>query len=216
MVINTRPIDHFDLAEKMTEKEIEVVRKGISPVHIVLTAIMAGVLAVMILYAAITTTVVPAVAAVYPATAFEVVFGCWFGVWGAIAAYIGLVIAGTYAGWFPLPLGMVLALGADLTAALIPAAAFRLLKGNVALKSRKDWLIFIVFGIVLSTVPGSIYYNLINFYIGLIPSWEAFWVAVISWNLGNFIVITVIGTPLLKIVTPYVKRTGLYVRGWLS
>ncbi len=200
----------------MTSSQREIrVKRGVTPLHIVLTAIMAGVLGVMILYAAITTTIVPGVAAVYPATAFEVVFGCWFGVWGGIAAYIGLIIAGTYAGWFPLPLGIVLALS-DFSAAVIPAAAFRLLKGDVGLKGGRDWAIYIVFGIVLSTVPGSIYYNLINLYIGWIPSWEAFWVGVISWNLGNFLVNTIIGIPLLKVVTPYVKRAGLYVEGWFS
>lgn len=183
--------------------------------HIVLTATMAGVLGVLMIYSIITTTIVPGVAALYPATAFEVVFGSWFGVWGGIAAYIALVIAGTYGGWFPLPLGLVLAVS-DFSGAVIPAAAFRLLKGDVGLKSRRDWAIYIAFGIILSTVPGSLYYNLINLYVGWIPSWEAFWVGVISWNLGNFLVNTVIGIPLLRVVTPYVKRAGLYVEGWFS
>jgi hypothetical protein len=40
--------------------------------------------------------------------------------------------------------------------------------------------------------------------------------AVVSWNIGNYIVTTVIGIPILKIVTPYVKRSALYVQHWLS
>jgi hypothetical protein len=190
-------------------------KRGVSPLHIVLTAVMAGVLSLMILFAAITTTVVPGVAALYPATAFEVVFGIWFGVWGALAAYIGLVIAGTYAGWFPLPLGVVLSLS-DFAAAFIPAAAFRLLKADPALKRARDWVTYIVFGVVLSSVIPSFYYNSINLAIGWIPSWEAFVLAVVSWNIGNYIVTTVIGIPILKIVTPYVKRSALYVQHWLS
>jgi len=195
--------------------EVEVGRRGVNPLHIVLTAVMAGVLALMILFAAITTTVVPGVAALYPATAFEVVFGIWFGVWGALAAYIGLVIAGTYAGWFPLPLGIVLSVS-DFAAAFIPAAAFRLLKANPELKGGKDWATYIIFGVILSSVIPSIYYNLINLAIGWLPSWEAFWLAIISWNIGNYIVTTVIGIPLLKIVTPYVKRSALYIERWFS
>ncbi|MDW8084446.1 MAG: hypothetical protein RMI49_04535 [Candidatus Caldarchaeum sp.] len=176
---------------------------------------MAGVLALMILFAAVTTTVVPGVAALYPATAFEVTFGIWFGVWGAIASYIGLVIAGTYGGWFPLPLGIVLSLS-DFAAAMIPAAAFRFFKANPALVSKKDWAVYILFGVILSSVIPSLYYNLINLSIGWLPGWEAFWLAVFSWNVGNYIVTTVIGIPLLKLVTPYVKKTGLYVERWLS
>ncbi|MEM4383657.1 MAG: hypothetical protein QXH32_06130 [Candidatus Caldarchaeum sp.] len=192
-----------------------VVQKGVSPLHIVLTAVMSGVLALMILFAAITTTVVPGVAALYPATAFEVVFGIWFGVWGGIASYIGLVIAGTYGGWFPLPLGIVLSLS-DFAAAMIPAAAFRLLRANPTLASKKDVAVYIIFGVILSSVIPSLYYNLINLSIGWIPGWEAFWVAVISWNVGNYLVTTVIGIPLLRLVTPYVKKAGLYVERWLA
>ncbi|MEM1999763.1 MAG: hypothetical protein QXO30_01850 [Candidatus Caldarchaeum sp.] len=195
--------------------EIYVARKGVNPIHIVLTAVMAGVLALMILFAAITTTVVPGVAALYPATAFEVVFGIWFGVWGAIAAYIGLIIAGTYAGWFPLPLGIVLSVS-DFAAALIPAAAFRLLKSDPSLITKKDWATYILFGVILSSVIPSIYYNAINLWVGWIPSWEAFWLSVVSWNIGNYIVTTLIGIPLLKIVTPYVKKSALIVQHWFS
>ncbi len=189
--------------------------KGVSPLHIVLTAVMAGVLAITILFAAITTTVVPGVAALYPATALEVVFGIWFGVWGAVAAYIGLLIAGSYAGWFPLPLGIILSLS-DFAAALIPAAAFRLFRADPSLKNWRDWIIYVAFGIILSSVIPSLYYNSINLAIGWLPGMEAFWLAVISWNIGNYIVTTVIGIPLLKVVTPYIKRSGLYVQKWLS
>jgi len=155
------------------------------------------------------------VAALYPATAFEVIFGVWFGLWGAIASYLGLLIAGTYAGWFPLPLGLVLSVS-DFLAAFMPALTFKLMKADPELKTKRDWIAYIIGGVILSSLPGSLYYNYINLLIGWLPSWEAFWVGVVSWNLGNYIVVLVIATPLLKIVTRYVRRTGLYVERWLS
>jgi len=173
---------------------------------------MAGVIAILVLYAAITTTVVPGVAALYPATAFEVTFGIWFGVWGAIASYLGLLIAGTYAGWFSLPIGMVLSVS-DFLAAFIPALLFRALKVQPSLKTPRDWAVYIVAGVILSSLPGSLYYNYINLLLGYLPGMEAFWVGVISWNIGNYVVVLIISTILLKSVSGYVMKAGLYVKG---
>lgn len=201
----------------MVDEQVErqVTKKGVTPIHIVLTAVMAGVLTIMVVFSAITTTVVPGVAALYPATALEVVFGIWFGAWGVLAAYLGLVIGGIYAGWYPIPLALALGF-ADAGAAFIPALAFRLFKANAALKSTKDWVVYIVFGVVLSSVIPSLYGNSVSYAVGWIPSWEAFWVATVSWNIGNYIVVAVIGTPLLRLVTEYVKRSGLFVQRWLT
>lgn len=57
------------------EEKVIKVKRGISPLHIILTAVNAGIIAILVLYAAISTTIVPGVAALYPATAFEVSFG---------------------------------------------------------------------------------------------------------------------------------------------
>jgi len=125
-----------------------------------------------------------------------------------------LLIAGVYAGWFPLPLGIVLSIS-DFLAAFMPYLIFKLMKADPELKTRKDWIAYIIGGIILSSLPGSLYYNYINLLIGWLPSWEAFWVGVAAWNIGNYIVVAVIATPLLKIVTKHIKRYGLYVENWI-
>lgn len=197
----------------MGEEEVRITG-GITPMHIILTAINSGVIGILAILGVVYTPVVPGVAALYPATAFEVAFGIWFGVWGAIASYIGCLIMNLYTG-FPIVLAIPLSLS-DFLAAAIPMTAFRLAKSNPELKTLKDWINYVISGVILSSVPGSLYYCYILMALGWIPSWEAFWLSVISWNVGNYIVVLVITTPLLKILTNYVKRTGLYVKGWFS
>ena len=197
----------------MGEEEIKITG-GITPMHIILTAINSGVIGILAILGVVYTPVVPGVAALYPATAFEVAFGLWFGIWGAIASYIGCLIMNLYTG-IPIVFAIPLSLS-DFLAAAIPMAAFRLAKTDPELKTLKDWVNYIISGVILSSVPGSLYYCYILLKIGWIPSWEAFWLSVISWNVGNYIVVLVITTPLLKILTNYVKRTGLYVKGWFS
>lgn len=197
----------------MSEEEIRV-GGGITPMHIILTAINSGVIGILAILGVVYTPVLPGVAALYPATAFEVAFGIWFGIWGAIASYIGCVIMNLYTG-IPIVLAIPLSLS-DFLAAGIPMAAFRLAKSDPELKTLKDWINYIISGVILSSVPGSMYYMYILMVIGWVPSWEAYWIAVAAWNIGNYIVVLVITTPMLKILTAYVKRSGLYVEGWVS
>ncbi|MCD6515186.1 MAG: hypothetical protein J7L07_09710 [Candidatus Odinarchaeota archaeon] len=196
----------------MSEEEIRVAR-GITPMHIILTAINSGVIGILAILGVVYTPVLPGVAALYPATAFEVAFGIWFGIWGAIASYIGCLIMNLYTG-IPIVLAIPLSIS-DFLAAGIPAAAFRLAKSDPELKTIKDWINYIISGVILSSVPGSMYYMYILMIIGWVPSWEAYWAAVAAWNIGNYIVVLIIATPMLKILTSYVKRSGLYVEGWV-
>ena len=181
----------------------------LTSMKLILTAVCSAIIGVLAFFAAITTTVVPGVAAIYPAAALEVVFGVWFGLWGGLASYLGLLIAGTLGGWFPLHLGLILS-SSDFLLAFLPALFFHLVKLDPELTRVRDVILFIVGSVIVGSVPGSIIYNYINFKLGVLPTIDAFWVAIIGWNLGNLIVIPVIGIPLLKTLTRFVRRSGLY------
>lgn len=196
----------------MSEEEVRV-KGGITPMHIILTAINSGVIGILAILGVVYTPIVPGVGAIYPATAFEVAFGIWFGIWGAIASYIGCLIMNLYTG-IPIVFAIPLSLS-DFLAAGIPMAAFRLAKSDPELKSTSDWINYIISGVILSSLPGSMYYMYLLMLIGWVPSWEAFWAGVFFWNIGNYIVVLVITTPMLKLLTSYVKRSGLYVEGWV-
>lgn len=181
---------------------------------IVLTGVCGAIIGILAFYAAITVTIIPGVAAIYPATAFEVVFGAWFGIWGAIASYLGLLIAGTLGGWFPLPIGVFVSLS-DFWMAMVPAILVRYTKFSVNELTVGAVIKFVIVTIVLGSLPGSLYYNYINLQIGIVPDWEAFWLAVFAWNFGNAVIITFVAVPLLRFFSVTVQRLDLFIEKML-
>jgi hypothetical protein len=182
-------------------------------VQLVLTGICAAIVGVLAYFAAITVSFVPGVAAVYPATAVEAAFGAWFGLWGAFASYLGLVVSGTLAGWFSLVVGLLLSVS-DFIVAIFPAAAVRLFKLNPALPRFRDKAYFLL-AAMAGSVVSSIYYNFLQLKLGLLPSWDAFFVALVGWNVGNLFILVVIGIPLLVFATPAIKSMNLFIQKWI-
>jgi len=179
---------------------------------LIVTGIAAAIVGVLAFFAAITVTFIPGVAALYPAAAFEAAFGSWFGIWGAIASYIGLLVAGSIGGWFALPNGMLLSLS-DFVLAAAPMIAVRYFGLDPELPNWKHMVAFVAVTLLFGSLPGSLWYNYINLQLGVISGWNSFWVAVAGWNLGNLIVLAIIGIPLLRLGTQIIKRTDLYIKG---
>src|SRR5207249_10016305 len=123
----------------------------------------------------------------------------WFGIYGAIASYIGLVVAGSLGGWFPIPNGLVLGLS-DLVLALSVAVAVRWFRLDPEIPNARHAFGFVLASLVGSVI-GSLWYNTMNLYVFKILGGDSsFWAAVIGWNVGNLIVIVVIGLLLVKYV----------------
>lgn len=77
-------------------------------------------------------------------------FALWFGVWGVIGAYVGCAIGGILKGIaipvvFPWVVNDILMTG-------IPLLAFRFLKADPELKTKRDFTIFIIFGLLLNSI----------------------------------------------------------------
>jgi hypothetical protein len=160
-------------------------------------------------FAIISWQIAPGVAGLYFAVAFMIAFTLWFGVWGAIAAYIGCFIgAGMTGGLLP-GVNVYWSL-ADLWQVLIPLIAFRTSGADVGLKTKRDFLIFLIFGLALNNLAGA-GWGAITFAAGGI-SWRQD--IFVSWFITNLIV-TIVITPLLLIyLTPRIKRWGVYVRNY--
>jgi hypothetical protein len=172
---------------------------------IILILLCAAIIGVLAFSAAITVTFVPGVAALYPAAAFEAAFGSWFGIWGSIGCYIGLLVSGSLSGWFSIWTGLILSLS-DFILAIAPALLVKYRVFKPDLPAIKDAVIFVFGTLFLGSLPGSLLYNYMNLFLGVLDGWSSFWAGVIGWNVGNLIVLVLIGIPVMKIGTPIIER----------
>lgn len=160
-------------------------------------------------FAIISWQIAPGVAGLYFAVAFMIAFTLWFGIWGAIAAYIGCFIGAGMTAGMPPNVNAFWSL-ADLWQVLIPLIAFRTLGADVGLKTKRDFLIFLVFGLVLNNLAGA-GWGAITFTAGGI-SWRQD--IFVGWLTGNLIVTIVITPLLLRYITPFIRRSGIYVKNY--
>lgn len=159
-------------------------------------------------FAIISWQIAPGVAGLYFAVAFMIAFTLWFGVWDAIAAYIGCFIGAGMTAGLPPDVNVYWSL-ADLWQVLIPLIAFKTLGADAGLKTKRDFLIFRIFGLVLNNLVGAIWGSIT---ITSEVSWKQG--IFVSWFITNLIVTIVITPLLLRYITPYIKKSGLYVRNY--
>ena len=156
--------------------------------------------------------VVPGASLIFPATAVAVTFSLWFGFWGSLGAYFGTIIGGFAWGTTVL----VSATGGihDMIEGLIPLFVFRALQLDVGLRRSRDLIFYVIFGAVINTFVNALLGNL-NYVLWGMQPLEAIWVGVWPWFIADMMAALVLGIPLLRALTPYIKRTGLYHEGIL-
>jgi len=165
-------------------------------------------------FAVVAYPIAPGVAAIYFSVPFMIAFALWFGAWGAIAAYIGCFIGAGVLSGIPTGIDLYWSL-ADLWQVLIPLIAFRKLDADVNLKTRKDLLTFLVFGWILNNLIGACW-GATTLAVGGLAPWSEVPSILISWLVTNLIVTIAITPLLLRFATPYIQRTGVYVRKYWS
>jgi integral membrane sensor domain MASE1 len=150
------------------------------------------------------------VALVYIAVAFMILFTLWFGAYGAIAAYAGTLLGSVLATESLLQrpeIGVILAV-AGLLQVLIPLVAVRMFRVDLALESRRDWTVVLLFAVLINNLVGA--------------AWGAFTLSLLgpvnipgiflTWLIGN-IVITILIVPLaLRFGTEKVSKSKLFVK----
>lgn len=157
-------------------------------------------------FAVIAWAIAPGASSLYFAVAFMIVFALWFGAWGAIAAYFGCVLGAGLTG-MPLAVNLYWSL-ADLWQVLIPLIALRKLNVDVSLRSKRDFLLFLVFGWLLNNLAGAAW-GAGTMALGGVIGWEAVPGTFAGWFIGNLMVTIVIAPVLLRYVTPMVRKSGL-------
>jgi integral membrane sensor domain MASE1 len=152
------------------------------------------------------------VALVYIAVAFMILFTLWFGAYGAIAAYVGTLLAGvlTTESLLQHPEIAIIWAVAGLLQVLIPLVAVRTFDVDITLESRRDWTIVLLFGILINNLVGAAWGA---FTLSLLPGTTTNITGVFStWLVGN-IIVTILIVPLaLRFCTGRVRRSKLFVK----
>jgi hypothetical protein len=86
---------------------------------------------------------------------------------------------------------------------------------QAAVEDKKTWMMWIIFGVfVASTVSGVFGVGALAGF-GNIPM-TIFPTVLFGWVFGDIIVLTTIGTTLMVTLTPAIKRTRVYVKGFIG
>ena len=152
------------------------------------------------------------IALVYIAVAFMILFTLWYGAYGAIAAYIGTLLAGvlTTDGLLKDPAIAVIWAVAGLLQVAVPLAAVRVFDVDLTLENRRDWTIIILFAVLFNNIAGAAWGV---FTLSLLPgSTMNIASAFSTWLVGN-IIITLLIVPLaLRFCTARAKKSKLFVK----
>ena len=150
------------------------------------------------------------IALVYIAVAFMILFTLWFGAYGAIAAYVGTLLAGvlTTESLLQHPEIAVIWAVAGLLQVLIPLVAVRVFEVDLTLAGRRDWTIILLFAVLFNNLVGAAWGVFTLSLLGPLNIAGAF----STWLVGN-IIITLLIVPLaLRFMTEKVNKSKLFVK----
>jgi hypothetical protein len=157
--------------------------------------------------------VVPGASLVFPATAVAIVMTMWFGFWGALGAYFGTII-GNFAWGTSVQVSITGGIH-DMIEGLIPAAVFYALNLRRDLGDRRSLAAYVVL-VVIATGVNALLGNLNYVLWGLQTVDYALTVGIWPWWLADLVAGLVLGIPLLRFLSPFVRRSGLYHRHFFA
>lgn len=188
-------------------------RRSPGIIHVVMMALVIGI---GIVVGTLGSLAIPigGVSTFWPGQAVQAVGGIWFGAWGVVAGTFFPFISNAMSGSAPIPVSAAY-LPANFLQGFLAAAAFRYFKADPRLTSTRDWVIWIVIGILLANLAGAFWGSWVLVQFGLIPgSFQL--TALIVLLVGNSIPSLIFGSIVLKSVTPMVVRSKAFVKGWLA
>ena len=188
-------------------------RRPVGVIHIVITALLIGIGAVVGAFGSFTLPLGFGVNFFWPAIAVQNVGSIWFGAWGVIAASLFPIISNGIAGT---PVYVSLAyIPANAVQAFLPALAFRVFKADPRLRKGRDYLIFLI-AITLGNIFGALYSPLVVLKgFGLLTA-ESVPVFIWGWFAGNEIAGIIFGLILMRALSGVVMRSKAFVKKWFA
>ncbi|RLE78676.1 MAG: hypothetical protein DRJ51_09135 [Thermoprotei archaeon] len=199
----------------MAEESVWKLEKGEvrkpGTIHIAVFALLIGVGAVAGTFGSLAIPLGYGVTGFWPGVAVQAVGSIWFGLWGVLAGGLFPFISNTLAG---APLYVSVAyFPSNAIQGLLPRLAFKYLNCDPRLKSAKDYVVFIVFGVILNNILGAAWAVTALQAIGLITV-ESVPLFFSGWTIGNGVPALVFGVILLKALSPMVVRHRSFCKGW--
>ncbi|RMH02201.1 MAG: hypothetical protein D6706_00540 [Chloroflexi bacterium] len=190
-------------------EEGEVRKPGI--VHVVMLALFTGIGIVVGTFGSLA---VPLgfVSAFWPGQAVQSIGSIWFGWWGGIAAGLFPLISNSLSGSAPLPVSIAY-LPANILQGMIAGWAFRYYKAHPALESSRDWWVWIVGGALVPNLIGAAWGSTMLVAFGMITQAAQF-TTFLGWFIGNTIPTVILGSIVLKYVSPLVIRSKAFCKGY--
>lgn len=151
------------------------------------------------------------VAYIFPAVAFMILFTLWFGGYGAIAAYAGTLVGSGLMASEILAKNPGVAVPwaiAGLLQVLIPLVAIRSFDVDLNLETRRDIVLVVLFAVIINNLIGAAWGA---WTLGLVES-GVMGNAFSTWLIGN-VIVTILLVPLfLKLFTPKIQKSRLFVK----
>lgn len=177
-------------------------------IDLVLIGVLAGMTAILDFIGVVAFPIGYGVSGFYVGAAFYCAFAIWFRWRALIALYVGLLIGAIITGQFNV-FTFLLAWSNVVGAALV-MVIFHVGRLDQALSSARDYAGLGASALAYAVASSSYFFGL-NLALGLIPP-EAVLPGMSGWIIGNVVVILLIGSLLLKTVTPVVGQMSFYSR----
>ena len=190
-------------------EEGEVRTPGI--IHVVMLALFVGIGIVVGTFGSLAIPV-GFVSAFWPGQAVQSIGAVWFGWWGGIAAGLFPLISNSLSGSAPLPVSIAY-LPANILQGMIAGWAFRKLLADPSLRNGRDWWIWILLGAVVPNLIGAAWGSTMLVAFGLITQAAQF-ITFLGWFVGNTIPTIILGSIILKYVSPLVVRSKAFCKGY--
>jgi integral membrane sensor domain MASE1 len=147
----------------------------------------------------------------YFAIAFMIIFTLWFGAYGAIAAYVGTLGAGLLGSLGSHPDVALFWSLAGLLQVLLPLVAIRTFDVDINLENRRDIISLLIFGIVINNFIGAVWGTGVLALGGIIATSDLGSTFTV-WFLSNLAITLIIVPPILRIFTPRIRKSKLFVK----
>ncbi|MCD6513684.1 MAG: hypothetical protein J7L07_02055 [Candidatus Odinarchaeota archaeon] len=198
----------------MSGKKKGIFSPEISTKAIVVAALNSGIYYVLGTFGTLFQPI-PGVSVIYPASGYASATGIWFGFWGVLGPIIGTILSAPFWG-YSIPVAIAFGVLAGMWDALIPAIVWRVMKLDPMLRDKRSIIMYIIFGSIVNTFIDAFGGMIVSIAIGWYTPEFAFTVAIWPWFIADAVACLTLGVLMLKLLTPYIERSGLYFEGFFA